>query len=335
MKENETAGVAAKKMNFYRSLKDSNLITYESGRIKTGISAPVKTLLFSKRDLILKNNKLCKPLGPKTNLSNVYYLLHFPNSFYVLKSGLTNLQNSGKILKKVSPKTEPEKTFTKVKTAQESKDDFGYARSFSIKPRLFFENLKGTQITNATEASISGKLSPGLNLRFAMGEHKDWQYGTSLDLDFHIFDERAGEFLLNNNSVQTIALNLFSNFELHERFSVEFLLSLYEDIYYARVSTTSLGLEKELVPRISAGTDVTIYRRHGFKLKLKPTAFYDLAAGPLTSGFGYNSPLVFEISRKEQIWSFGLDYLFVSKELADLELERSTLSFFLETKVFF
>jgi len=321
-------------MRFYRNLQQSHLINYRTGQSRSSSTHPPAAILFSKRDLLIKNTFRCKNITQVPASSQVAYLLHRPNSFYALKSGLKFLNKesfdeTGNFENKKNP------LFIKVKNKKNDQSGYKFARSFAIKPRLFFEKIDGTQITNSTSATISGKLSPGLNIKFTQGEHKDWQYGASADLDFHIFNERAGEFTLNNNSVQTLGFNVFSNFKLHHRFSALFLASLYEDIYYARTSASSLSIEKELVPRLAFAIDAKVFSFKNFSVNFLPQVFYDLKSGPLMSGNGYNAPIVFEFIRNDQTWSIGVEYSSLQKELSDLDLERSNLSFFIETKVSF
>lgn len=328
LKKGESVFDAIKKVRFYRKVNSSVLLNYKSGRSTDFNSKAPKNIIFSKRDLLMNKNSPCSPLNQSANQANSFYVLHKPNSFYVLKSGL----------KKISVKYNGEHTRVRntiVKNETDAFSNLGLAHSLTVKPRLFYEKIEGRQITNSTSATISGKLSPGLTLKFTKGEHKNWQYGATVDLDFHIFDERAGEFLLNNNTVQTLALNIFSNFELNKTISTQFMISLYEDLYYARTSPSSLGLEKELVPRLSLSTKIKLLSGQRLGLFLLPQIFYDLASGPLMSGLGYSAPLVFEFRNNNQVWSAGVEYFSLKKELSDLELERSALSFFVETKVFF
>jgi len=330
LKTGENATNAAKKMRYYRSLSDSILLNYTSGNQMLISSKYPSVILFSKKDLLIKNQSNCVPIKKLSNLKRAYYLLHKPNSFYVLKSAL---KNTIKISNESSVKNNS--PLVKVKTSAIKKDSFKFPNSITIKPRLFYEKIEGKQITNSSEASISGKLSPGLNLKYTRGEHNNWRYGASLDLDFHIFDERAGEFLLSNNTVQTLAVNVFSVFELQNNISTMFMFSLGEDLFYARTAASSLGLEKELVPRLTFSTDFNLYRKNMIGINLHPHVFYDFVAGPLSSGFGYKTPLMIEFIRNDQIWSLGIEYLYLKKELSDLNLERTALSFYIKTKVFF
>ncbi len=321
LKPGDNLKSSLEKNRFYRSKERVSVVPYATGEASKVINSHIEHLLFSKRDLLAKNSTICVP-PKKSNLKTSAFIFHIPNSLYVLKSGLKKINQEPLFIEEEMAKKEVTKDITKASSLSSSAS----RRSLLLSTSLFYENFKGKQISNGTTAEISSKLSPGLFASFSFSEDQKIQYTVFTGIDFHIYNEKADQLFIANNNVQTLNFGVSFKLEHFKYFSPRMSLSLIEDLYYARQSSTTIGIEKELVTRVSLSTRMYFYRKDHFTISLEPTLIYDLEASPLKSGIGYHTPLAFDFSKGNYTWSIMADYLSTDKDLDDLELTRSTIS---------
>lgn len=311
---------ALNKNHFYRSKDRVHVIPFSTGEASKVVSSHIEYLLLSKRDLLSKNSSLCKTPRPRT-LKSSAFVLHIPNSIYVLKSGLKKINEPALMIAKEDIKP-PAVAQEQIKHGNAKK----HRGAFQLKTILFFEQFKGTQTSNGTSASISSKLSPGLKLSYNIREDKKFRYEFFAGIDFHIFTERADQLFIANNNVQSIKLGSSVKLTHFKYFAPKLSVSLFEDLYYVRQSSTSLGIERELVPRISLSSEFYLYKRGALIVSIEPTFIYDFARTALQSGTGYHAPISFTLMKGSYLWGLGLDYMSTTKNLTDLELRRKFIT---------
>lgn len=314
------------KNGFYRSKERVAVVDYSNGRASKAINSKFEYLLLSKKDLLSKNNYFCTMPNPAT-LKKSAFALHIPNSLYIIKSGLKKINDETLFIEKetltkkaVPVESVPPAKATKIKTIKTT-------GVLSLTPIFFYEKFKGTQISNGTTAEISSKLSPGVHARIDFRKHRNWQYSIFTGVDFHIYNERAGTLIIANNNVQAIHLGGAMKIAYNKFFQPKLSAQMLEDLFYSRQSSTTLGIERELVSRFSLSSEIFFHNSSSLQISLSPTVVYDLAQTELEEGFGYSAPLSLRFSQDTYSWGIDLNYSVMTKDLVDLELERSVVSF--------
>ncbi len=262
----------------------------------------------------------------KENLKASAFVFHIPNSLYVLKSGLKQINPEPLYIEEEMDKKTAQASKPTTKKSPNNIANTQSNRSLFLSTSLFYENFKGKQLSNGTTAEISSKLSPGLFAAFSFREDHKFQYAVFAGIDFHIYNEKADQLFIANNNVQSISLGASVKLEHFRYVTPRFSASLIEDLYYARQSSTSLGIERELIPRLSLSTKIYFYKKDRLNISLEPTFIYDLAGSPFESGFGYKAPLELAFSKGGYTWSVAADYMSIEKDLDDLELTKTNIT---------
>lgn len=192
----------------------------------------------------------------------------------------------------------------------------------SFSTQLFYESLQGTQLSNSTKAELVNNLSPQVNFNYGVPLAKSLDIYFGGDLAFHLFDERADLFQVDNENILTMGFYTALSYSPSSYFGLYLEAGAYEEIYYARISSSEIGILKDVLPRATLGFEITIHKEQTMRLGFFPEFYYDF---PLDEDFesssGYRIPFFLDFIIKGQKLRFDLGYEGGMRELPDLEIE--------------